>query len=95
MGNSDVTKGKLFSFLFLGYFYAYLPFAIIFAFLSLFGLVPVTFNGTPIYGFWGFVLMFFYIPITAIVFTISNWLYLSLGLWIQSKVKQVFRKRTS
>ncbi|HET6227245.1 MAG TPA: hypothetical protein VFF27_13260 [Bacteroidia bacterium] len=73
-----------FNYLFRGYFFGFLPFALLFGILALVHLVPVTINDKSYYGVLGFFALIFAIPFVALFFTVLNWLYLSFGLWIYS-----------
>jgi hypothetical protein len=78
--------------LLLAYTFAYAPFSLIAAILSLAGLLPVNFNGQHYYGISGFIITILTIPFVAIVFGVINRIYLNLGVFVGKKVIGLFKK---
>jgi hypothetical protein len=65
--------------LFWSYTFCAIPFSILAAFLALFNVMPVEFNGTPRYGIQGFIIPILYTPFFGLIFGGFNWLALSFG----------------
>jgi len=59
-----------------------IPFAILFAFLSLFHQFPIQFNNKPTYGIVGFVVCIAFTPLWALIFSCLTWVALNLGRWL-------------
>ena len=70
---------KLFLWLFWNCLFAFLPIWLFLAILSLVGLVPVTINDEPTYGFLGFVFCIIFIPLSAIALSVNCWVFIKVG----------------
>ena len=73
---------KFFQFLFWNFFFGYLPFGLLISFLSLMGKVAFTLNEKGEYGITGFLMYLLTIPFVALILTLVNWLYLTIGNYI-------------
>lgn len=73
---------SLFTTLLIGYGVVFTTLLLIIAFLSLFGLLPVNFNSQPYYGGKGFLLAIIYIPFFVVPFSVMNFGFIALGVWL-------------
>lgn len=79
LGKFKERPKELFSLLFWNFLFGYLPFSLLGAFLSLYEVITVNFNGEPTYGFKGFIIMLVFTPLMALIFTIVAWVYFRIG----------------
>jgi hypothetical protein len=81
---------NLFKLIFVNFLFAYSPFSILYAFLSLFGTIPVNFNGEEVYGIKGFLVMILFTPFLVLMFTIVVWIYFMIGNLFLKLLKRLF-----
>lgn len=68
-----------FGLIFVNFLFGYAPFALFFGILSLFGVVPVNFNDSEVYGLKGLLVMILFIPFIVLMFTFFMWLFFMIG----------------
>jgi hypothetical protein len=77
-------------------FWAYticsIPFALLTGILSLLNVIPVYFNEAPNYGFKGFILSIIFIPFIGLLFSVTNWLALNLGVLLYRAFYNKFKQ---
>ncbi|MBG9376084.1 hypothetical protein I5907_07555 [Panacibacter sp. DH6] len=72
--------------LIIAYALGMLPFALLLAILSLAGVTPVVFNGTPQYGIKGFLIALLLSPIFGFIMGLVSFITLSIGRFIYNKL---------
>ena len=79
--------------LIIAYALGILPFALIISILTLLRIAPVIFNGTPQYGFTGFILALLLSTIFGLIMGIVSYIALSIGRFIYNKLlhKETFK----
>jgi hypothetical protein len=65
--------------LFWAYTFAIIPFALLGGILSLFKILPVSFNGKDEYGWFGFIISVAGIPFFSTIMSCCNWIILNWG----------------
>jgi len=90
------VKGKvLFKLLFFGFLFANIPIYLIIGLASLGGQsVPFTVQGEKVSGVLGLLVTLLFIPIMSVMLAGTNWIYLSIGLYLYRLYKKVISKRT-
>lgn len=78
--------------LFVAYTLGIAPFCLLSAILSLCNIVPVNFNNEPQYGIKGFILTLLFIPFIGLMLSVTNWLFLNLGIFIQNISLKILNK---
>lgn len=88
-------KKKAFPFkkLFLAYSFAFVPFGVVLAFLSLLRITPVHFYERHYYGMQGFFMAFLLIPFFGVVMGGVNWVFLNFGDYLYSSVRSIWGRR--
>lgn len=81
----DLFKRIFFTFLF-----GYIPFAFLHIILNLMGVIPVNFNGKPIYGIGGALVIILFIPFVVLMLSFFVWLYLIFGNLVLRIIKKIF-----
>ncbi|NVO30717.1 hypothetical protein [Hymenobacter lapidiphilus] len=86
-----MQKGKLFSFLFRGYFGSYGFLSFVFGVFSLCGVMPANLNGTSYYGITGFFITILFAPLFALIFAATSWIFIAPGLIVYDFFADVFQ----
>lgn len=81
---------NLFSLLLMNFLFAYVPFALLIGLLSLFGIVPVNFNGEETYGIKGLIVIIAFIPFVAFMLSFFTWIYFIIGNFFMKLFKKIF-----
>jgi len=70
---------RLFNTLFWNFMFGYIPFSILAAILTIFGVVPVYFNDEPRYGIGAALIILLMSPLLVLGTVVITWFYYSLG----------------
>jgi len=87
-------KNFTFKKLFWSYTFCMVPFALLSAFLALFNVVPVVFNGRDTFGVVGFIVPIAFIPFFGLLFSGFNWLALNFGHWLYISFCKMLKIKT-
>lgn len=90
--SSSLSYGSLFSLLFRGHLVTWIIFCTICGIASFFGYHTVTLNGQHIIGIEGLIGGIVLGPIFAVVFSVLNWLFVSVGIWLYTLIKPIHLK---
>lgn len=88
--NLEAMKNLTFVKLFLYYTFSMIPFAILFAFLSLFHRFPIQFNDKPTYGVTGFIVCIAATPLWGFLLSGLSWVALFFGRWLYTLFLKLF-----
>ena len=88
------TAKEFFFFLLKGVAGFYIPTTIFLAFFTLFGVIPINFNGEQYYGMAGFIFHLLFSPFMILVLTISMWVPLFFGIKMSSLFLKLFEKNS-
>jgi len=80
----------LFKLLFITFLFGFIPFAVVHIILNLTGVIPVNFNDEKIYGLKGVLIIFLFTPLTALLLTVSVWMYFMIGNLFLRLLKRLF-----
>ncbi len=80
----------LFKLLFVNFLFAYIPISLFFGTLSLFGIVPVNFNDSKVYGIKGFIIVMLFIPFIVFILSFFTWLYFIIGNFFLNLFRKLF-----
>ncbi|GAB2983510.1 hypothetical protein GCM10027049_20920 [Mucilaginibacter puniceus] len=78
--------------IFWAFVFLFTPVTILSSLLALFNVVPVDFNGTPRYGFEGFITPILYLPFAILMMSALIWLMLNFGNWLRVKFSDLNNK---
>ena len=81
---------NLFGILFVNFLFGYLPFALILGILTLFGVIPINFNGEETYGIEGLLVVIAFIPFVVFMLSFFTWLYFIIGNFFLNLFKKIF-----
>lgn len=79
--------------LFIAYSFAFSPFALVLAVLSLLNVTPVYFNERPYSGIQGFFVSIVLVPFFGVVMGAVNWVFLNMGNYFFSCFCRVIGKK--
>jgi hypothetical protein len=79
--------------LFWAYTFCFIPFSVFAAFLALFNITPVEFNGSPRYGIQGFIILILCIPFVGLMFGVINWMVLNFGGMLYDAFLKAFKRK--
>ena len=79
--------------LLIAYSFAFLPFALVLAILSLLKITPVYFNENAYYGIQGFFISIFLIPFFGVIMGGVNWIFLNMGDYLYSCFRNLIGRK--
>jgi len=80
------SNSQLIKILFVGFLFSVGVLCLLFAFLALFNVVPITFNNKQYFGITGFMIGILFIPFISFCTTLGTAPFLIFGLWIARKM---------